>query len=48
MGISLWEGQEAMVEARNRASQLRTDSAQAAGGSVTGVREYEIAIEERF
>ncbi|HEX2700471.1 MAG TPA: hypothetical protein VHM89_09755 [Acidimicrobiales bacterium] len=48
IGISLWENREAMVEARNRASQLRSDSAQAAGGDVAGVGEYEIAIDERF
>jgi hypothetical protein len=48
MGISLWESRDAMAEARDRASQLRSDSAQAAGGDVAGVRELEIAIDERF
>ena len=48
IGISLWDSRDSMVEARNRASQLRSDSAQAAGGDVAGVSEFEIAIDERF
>lgn len=48
IGISLWESRDAMVDARPRASQLRSDSAQAGGGDVSDVSEYEIVIDERF
>ncbi|HEX2090012.1 MAG TPA: hypothetical protein VHI54_08845 [Actinomycetota bacterium] len=48
IGISLWESQDAMVKARDRASQLRSAGAQAAGGQITDVTEYEVMLDERF
>jgi hypothetical protein len=48
IGVSLWENEEAMIQARDRASRLRSASAQAAGGQITDVTEYEVVVDQRF
>lgn len=48
IGISLWESQEAMAGARDQAQQLRTQSAEEAGGQIVNVTECEVVFDERF
>jgi quinol monooxygenase YgiN len=47
-GISLWESREAMEQTRDRAASLRSGAAQASGGEIAGVTEYEMVLDERF
>ena len=44
--MSLWDREGDMEASRVMAGRLRTDAAQAVGGSVQSVVEYEIAIRE--
>jgi heme-degrading monooxygenase HmoA len=44
--ITYWESAEAAAESRDTANRLRTEASERAGGSVTSVEEFEVALKE--
>jgi len=44
IGVTLWESEQAMVDSREQANQLRQQAAQEAGGQIESVEEYEVAV----
>jgi heme-degrading monooxygenase HmoA len=44
IGVTLWESEQAMTDSREQANQLRQQAAQQAGGEITSVEEYEVAV----
>ncbi len=44
IGVTLWESEQAMVESREQANQLREQAARQAQGQVLSVEEYEVAV----
>ena len=46
MGVTLWESEEAMVNSRDQADQLRQRVADEAQGEIESVVEYEVAVWE--
>lgn len=44
IGVTLWETEEAMRASRQRADELRQQSAQESSGEVESVDEYEVAV----
>ena len=46
VGVTLWESEQAMVESRERAKELRQKAAASASGEIVSVNEYEVAVWE--
>jgi heme-degrading monooxygenase HmoA len=46
IGVTLWESEQAMVDSREQANQLRQQAAEQAGGQIESVEEYEVAVWE--
>jgi hypothetical protein len=46
MTITYWESPEAAAESRDTANRLRSGAAERAGGSVTSVEEFEVAVKD--
>jgi heme-degrading monooxygenase HmoA len=44
IGVTLWESEQAMVDSREQADQLRQQAAEQARGQIESVEEYEIAV----
>ena len=44
IGVTLWENEQAMIDSREQAEQLRQQAAGAVGGTVESVVEYEVAV----
>lgn len=44
VGVTLWESEDAMVQSRERADQLRQQAAADAAGEIVSVDEYEVAV----
>ena len=44
MGVTLWESEQAMVDSRGQADQLRRQAAEQAQGQIQSVDEYEVAV----
>ncbi len=44
VGVTLWESEEAMVNSREQAEQLRQRAAEQAQGEIESVVEYEVAV----
>ncbi len=44
VGVTLWESEEAMVESREQAEQLRQRAAEEAQGEIESVVEYQVAV----
>ncbi len=44
IGVTLWESEQAMVDSREQANQLREQAAQQAQGQILSVDEYEVAV----
>jgi heme-degrading monooxygenase HmoA len=44
LGVTLWESEEAMRASRQRADELRQQSAQESSGEIASVDEYEVAV----
>jgi heme-degrading monooxygenase HmoA len=44
VGVTLWESEDAMVQSRERADQLRQQAATEASGEILAVDEYEVAV----
>ena len=42
--VTLWESEEAMRQSEEEAGQLRGGTAQAAGGAISGVEQYEVVL----
>jgi hypothetical protein len=42
--VTLWESEEAMVESREQAEQLRQRAAEEAQGEIESVVEYQVAV----
>ena len=45
ISITLWENQAAMSASRVVASRVRSTAAEAAGGAIASVEEYEVAVQ---
>jgi heme-degrading monooxygenase HmoA len=44
IGTTLWESEQAMVDSREQANQLRQQAAEEAQGQIESVEEYEVAV----
>ncbi len=44
IGVTLWESEQAMIDSREQANQLREQAAQQAQGEIVSVEEYEVAV----
>ena len=44
IGVTLWESEQAMVDSREQAEQLRQQAAEQAEGEIESVIEYEVAV----
>ena len=44
IGVTLWESEQAMMDSREQAAQLRQRAAEQAQGQIQSVEEYEIAV----
>jgi heme-degrading monooxygenase HmoA len=44
--ITYWESEQAAAESRETATRVRSAAAESAGGSVTSVEEFEVAMKE--
>lgn len=46
IGITLWDSENAMTAARERATELRQQAAEQVGAQIEGVEEFEVAVWE--
>ncbi|MFL5963526.1 MAG: hypothetical protein ACJ757_11620 [Gaiellaceae bacterium] len=46
--VTLWTSADALAASESAANTLRNESAEAAGGTITGVERYEVAVAERL
>lgn len=46
VGITLWDGDESMAAARERANQLRQQAAEQVSAQIEAVEEFEVAVWE--
>ena len=46
LGVAFWASEEAMRASEEGVSSVRSDSAEAVGGTVSGVERYEVAVYE--
>jgi heme-degrading monooxygenase HmoA len=46
LGVALWESEEALRATEEAVSRVRSGAAEAAGGAVAGVEEYEVTVFE--
>ena len=46
LGVAFWASEEAMQASEEGVSSVRSDSAEAVGGTVSGVERYEVAVYE--
>ena len=46
IGVTLWDGQDSMSAARDRAKQLREQAASQVSAQIEAVEEYELAVWE--
>ncbi len=46
LGVAFWESEEALRATEEAASSVRSGAAEAAGGSVAGVEQYEVVVLE--
>ena len=44
IGVTLWENEQAMIDSRQQADQLRQRAAEQAQGQIQSVDEYEVAV----
>jgi heme-degrading monooxygenase HmoA len=44
LGVTLWESEEAMVNSREQADEIRRRAAEQAKGEIESVVEYEVAV----
>jgi heme-degrading monooxygenase HmoA len=44
VGVTLWESEQAMIDSREQADQLRQQAAEQAQGEIESVIEYEVAV----
>ena len=44
VGVTLWESEEAMMNSREQADEMRQQAAEQARGQIESVEEYEIAV----
>ena len=44
IGVTLWENEQAMIDSRQQADELREQAAGSVGGTVQSVAEYEVAV----
>jgi hypothetical protein len=46
MTITFWESEQAAAESREAANRVRSAATERAGGSVTSMQEFEVALKE--
>jgi heme-degrading monooxygenase HmoA len=46
--VTLWTSADALAASESAAKNLRSEAAEAAGGKITGVERYEVAVAERL
>jgi heme-degrading monooxygenase HmoA len=46
LGITFWESEEAMRASEEAANRLRSETAEASGGTIAGVERYEVRLFE--